>query len=68
MGGQLHRHLILVVVVLVVRSQTDKDGEIAIRQAGLILDRRLRMGEELQPLVTAQVVGGRFIHRTGIGR
>ena len=61
-------NFVFVEIALVVRSQTDKDGEIAIRQTGLILDGSLRMGKELQPLVTTQVVGGRFIHRTGIGR
>ena len=65
---QVHRDLILVVVVLIIGTHTDEDGQVAIRQALGLIDRSLGMSEHLQTLVTAQVVRGRLINRPGITR
>ena len=68
MSRQIQRHLVLVIVVLVVRTQTQENRQVTVLQRLRVVDGRLRMGEHLQTLVPTQVVCGRFVHRPGIRR
>ena len=54
---QLQRDFILVVVVLVIRAQTDEHSQLVVSQVGRVLFEGVGVYEHLQPLVLAQVEG-----------
>ena len=54
---QLQRNFILVVVVLVVRTQTDEHSQLVICKIGRVLFKGIRMYEHLQTLILAKIEG-----------
>ena len=54
---QLQRNFILVVVVLVVRTQTDEHSQLVIRKVGCILFKGVSVYEHLQTLVLTKIEG-----------
>ena len=60
---QLQRNFILVVVVLIVRTQTDEHSQLVIRKIGCILFKGIRMYEHLQTLVLTKIEGCILIDR-----
>ena len=55
--GERDRHLVLVVVVLHITTQTDKDTHVAVVQLG-VADESLAVDKHLQALIDAQVEAG----------
>ena len=66
MRSQFQRNFIFVIVILIIRSQADKDSEIGIRKIVHIQFRRLGMRKQLQTLVLAQIVVRILIYGTCI--
>ena len=58
---QVERNEIFVIVVLVVRTQTDEDGQFLVLQVGDVLLHGICMDKHFQPFILTDVEGGVLI-------
>ena len=65
---ELQRYFVLVVVVLVVASQTDEHRSLVVLQRGDILLQGIGVYKHLHAFVLSQVEGGVLVHRLGLAR
>ena len=63
--SQYQRYLILIVVILQVRTQTNKTGQVFVPYR-LIIGHTFRVYEHLQTLILTHVIGHILIHRTRV--